>query len=123
MAFVSQGATVTWKGPPGTTSSALSEVVSISVDGVSSDVVEITPKSYKFRDKRFSPADGDYGTVSIRCRGTNLMNTSYVTMTGALSITAPGASFASGKSILQSLAWNASVGELQEWTAVFKITE
>jgi len=123
VAFVSQGATVTWKGPPGTTSSALSEVVSISVDGVSSDVVEITPKSYTFRDKRFSPADGDFGTVSIRCRGTNLMNTSYVTMTGALSITAPGASFSSGKSILQSLAWNASVGELQEWTAVFKITE
>jgi len=123
VAFVSQGATVTWKGPPGTASSALSEVVSISVDGVSADVVEITPKSYQGRDKRFKSADGDYGTVSIRCRGTNLMNTAYVTMTGALSITAPSASFSSGKSILQSLAWNASVGELQEWTAVFKITE
>lgn len=123
MAFVSQGATVTWKGPLGTTSSALSEVVSISVDGVSSDVVEVTPKSYQGRDKRFRPADGDYGTVTIRCRATNLMNTSYVTMTGALSIAAPGATFSASKSILQSLAWNASVGELQEWTAVFKVTE
>lgn len=123
MAFVSQGATVTWNGPPGTVSSALSEVVSISVDGVSADVVEITPKSSQGRDKRFRPADGDYGTVSIRCRGTNMMNTSYVTMTGSLSITAPGASFLSSRTILQSLAWNASVGELQEWTAVFKVTE
>jgi len=51
------------------------------------------------------------------------MNTSYVTTTGALSITAPSASFSSSRAILQSLAWNASVGELQEWTVVFKITE
>jgi hypothetical protein len=123
VAKVSQGATVTWKGPPGTTSSALSEVVSISVDGVSSDVVEVTSKSYQGRDKRFRSADGDYGTITVRCRGTNLMNTSYVTMTGALSIMAPSASFSSSRAILQSLAWNASVGELQEWTAVFKITE
>ena len=117
MAFVSQGTTVTWS------STALSEVISISVDGVSADIVEITPKSHKYRDKRFSSADGDYGTVTVRCRGTAAMDTSYVTTTGALSITAPGASFSSPKSILQSLAWNASVGELQEWTAVFKITE
>jgi len=117
VAFVSQGTTVTWR------STALSEVVSISVDGVSSDVIEITPRSYPGRDKRFKPADGDYGTVTVRCRGTAAMNTSYVTTTGALSITATGASFSASKSILQSLAWNASVGELQEWTAVFKITE
>ena len=118
MANVAQGTTVTWR------STALSEVVSISVDGVSADVVEITPKSYQGRDKRFRSADGDYGTVTVRCRGTTtFMNTSYVTTTGVFSITAPGASFSSGKSILQSLAWNASVGELQEWTAVFKITE
>jgi len=117
MANVSQGTTVTWK------STALSEVISISVDGVSADVVEITPRSYQGRDKRFKSADGDYGTITVRCRGTASMNTSYVTTTGALSITAPGASFSSGKSILQSLAWSASVGELQEWTVVFKITE
>lgn len=118
MANVAQGTTVTWR------STALSEVVSISVDGVSADVVEVTPKSYQGRDKRFRSADGDYGTVTVRCRATTtFMNTSYVTTTGAFSITAPGASFSSGKSILQSLAWNASVGELQEWTAVFKITE
>ena len=117
MAFVSQGTTVTWR------STALSEVVSVSVDGVSSDVVEVTSKSYQGRDKRFRSADGDYGTVTVRCRGTAAMNTSYVTTTGALSITAPSASFSSSSAILQSLAWNASVGELQEWTAVFKITE
>lgn len=117
MAFVSQGTTVTWS------STALSEVISISVDGVSADVVEITPRSHQGRDKRFKSADGDYGTITVRCRGTAAMNTSYVTTTGLLSITAPGASFSSSKSILQSLAWNASVGELQEWTAVFKITE
>ena len=117
MAFVSQGTTVSWR------STALSEVVSVSVDGVSSDVVEITPKGYQGRDKRFKPADGDYGTVTVRCRGTAAMSTSYVTTTGALSITAPSASFSSSRAILQSLAWNASVGELQEWTAVFKITE
>jgi hypothetical protein len=117
VAFVSQGTTVTWRG------TALSEVVSISVDGVSADVVEVTPKSYQGRDKRFKSADGDYGTITVRCRGTAAMNTSYVTTTGALSITAPGASFSSSRAILQSLAWNASVGELQEWTAVFKITE
>jgi hypothetical protein len=117
VAVNSQGTTVTWRG------TALSEVVSISVDGVSADVVEVTPKSYQGRDKRFRAADGDYGTVTVRCRGAAAMNTSYVTTTGALSITAPGASFSSSKSILQSLAWSASVGELQEWTAVFKITE
>jgi hypothetical protein len=117
VAFVSQGATVTWRG------TALSEVVSISVDGVSADVVEVTPRSYSGRDKRFRAADGDYGTVTVRCRGTAAMNTSNVTTTGAFSITAPGVSFSYGKSILQSLAWTASVGELQEWTAVFKLTE
>ena len=118
MANVSQGATVTWR------STTLSEVVSVSVDGVSSDVVEVTSKSYQGRDKRFTSADGDYGTVTVRCRATTtFMNTSYVTTTGALSIIAPGATWTSSKSILQSLAWNASVGELQEWTAVFKITE
>ena len=117
MAFVSQGTTVTWR------STALSEVVSVSVDGVSSDVVEVTSKSYQGRDKRFRSADGDYGTITVRCRGTAAMSTSYVTTTGAFSITAPSASFSSSRAILQSLAWNASVGELQEWTAVFKITE
>ena len=118
MANVAQGTTVTWR------STALSEVISISVDGVSADVVEVTPKSYQGRDKRFKSADGDYGTVTVRCRATTtFMNTSYFTTTGAFSITAPGASFSASKSILQSLAWNASVGELQEWTVVFKITE
>ena len=117
MANVSQGAAVTWK------STALSQVVSISADGVSADVVEVTPKSYLGRDKRFSSADGDYGTITVRCRGTAAMDTQYVTTTGALSIIAPGATWTSSKSILQSLAWNASVGELQEWTVVFKITE
>ena len=117
MAINSQGVVVTW----GATS--LTEVASVSIDGVQADVVELTPRSRSERDKLFRAADVDRGTVTVRCRGTSQINADYVNLSGPFSISGPGVGFTCANAIFQSLAWNASVGELQEWTAVFKITE
>lgn len=117
MAINSQGISVTWGV------ASLTEVVSVSIDGVQSDVVEITPRSTSSRDKLFRAADIDRGTVTVRCRGTAQLSVDYVNLAGPFSISGPGVGFTCSNAIFQSLAWNAIVGELQEWTAVFKITE
>jgi len=117
VAINSQGTSVVWS------SVALAEVVSVSVDGITADTVEMTPRSSTSRDKRYRVADYDYGTVTVRCRGTTSMSTSNIGLSGALAITGTGFSFISNNAIFASLAWGASVGELQEYTVTFKLTE
>lgn len=115
MANVSQGTTVTWKNV------SLGEVVSVSTDGIQSDSVEVTPRNQQTRGKRFSPADFDYGTVSVTCRGTAAMAATNVGLTGALSIAGPGISFSFPRTIFEKLGWSASVGELQVFSVTFKV--
>lgn len=115
MANVAQGVTVTWGG------TAIGEVVSLSVDGITSDVVDVTPRTSTGRDKFYSAADRDLGTITITARGGTLMVPANVGLTAALSINGPGVSFWFTKALFQSLGWSASVGELQAFTASFKV--
>lgn len=115
MAFVSQGTTVTWG------STALGELVTVSVDGVQADTLEVTPRSRTARDKSFLSGDRDSGTVSITCRGTAGMLVANVGLTAALSIGGAGVSWSFPVAIFQSLGWSASVGELQAFTVTFKL--
>lgn len=115
MANNSQGTVVTFAG------SNLGELVSVSVDGVQADTVELTSRTQASRVKSYSPADIDHGTVSVTCRGTTLMSTASVGLTGSLSITGTGISFSFTKAIYERLAWSASVGELQVFTVTFKV--
>lgn len=115
MANASQGITVTWGA------ATLGEVVSVSVDGVSADTVEVTPRTTTARAKVFSASDTDLGTVSVTARGTAAMSSTSVGLTAALSISGPGVSFSFGKALFQNLAWSATVGELQTFTATFKL--
>lgn len=98
----------------------LNEVVSVSVDGVQSDAVEVTPRTQATRDKLFRPADFDYGTMTVTFRDAGNFNIGRVGEAGDLFIDQGGTLFAF-EAILQSLAWSASVGELQQLTAVFKL--
>lgn len=115
MANVSQGTTATWGG------TALGEVVSVSVDGLQADTVELTPRSRTAKNKVYGAADVDYGSVSITCRSAALMVGTNVGLTGTLSIVGPGVSWSFGQAIFQSLGWSATVGELQTYTASFKV--
>lgn len=115
MAFVSQGTTVTWGG------ATLGEIVSVSVSGISADVVDVTPRTSTARAKVFSPADGDPGSVSVRARATAAMSSTNVGLTAALSIGGAGVSWSDAHAIFQTLEWSASTGELQEFTATFKL--
>lgn len=115
MANNSQGTVVTF----GT--ATLGELVSVSVDGLQSDSVELTARTQASRVKSYSPADIDQGTVSVTCRGTTLMSTASVGLTASLSITGAGISFSFTKAIYERLAWSASVGELQVFTVTFKV--
>lgn len=115
MANVSQGTTATWG------SVTLGEVVSVSVDGVSADTVEVTPRTQASRHKAFSPADVDLGSVSVTCRGSAGMSTTNVGLTNTLSISGPGVSFSFTKAIYERLGWSASVGELQTYSVTFKV--
>lgn len=117
MAINSQGTSVVWG------SVGLGEVVSVSVDGVSVDTVEVTPRTYTGRDKRYRSADFEYGTVTVRVRSSTAMSLSNVGLSATLAITGTGVSFTSTYAILSTLAWGASVGGLQEYTAVFTLTE
>lgn len=114
MAKNSQGISVQFAGDD------LSEVLSVSVDGVASDTVEITPRTSATRDKVYRPADFDYGTVSVTFLDAGNFSTSRVGETGSLLIDQTGNLF-NFDAALQSLAWNANVGELQQLTAVFKL--
>lgn len=115
MANVSQGTTVTWNGV------SFGEVVSVSVDGVQADTVEITPRSSVDRIKWFYAADRDNGTVSLTCRSTANYQIASVGLTAALLITSPGVSWSFPVAIYQGMAWSASVGELQTYTVTFKL--
>ena len=115
MANASQGVTVTWAGV------TLAEVVSISVDGVSAETVDVTPRTSLDRFKVYSAADNDYGTINVTCRGTAAMTSTNVGLTGALSITAPGAGWSFAKAIFEKIGWAASVGELQSYSVTFKV--
>ena len=115
MANVSQGVTVTWGNV------TITEVVSVSVDGVSCDTVETTSRGSTDRGKSYSSADVDLGTVSVTARNATGMQTTNVSLTQTLSITGPNVSFSFDKAIFQSLGWTAAVGEMQTYTATFKI--
>lgn len=114
MANVSQGVSLTWNG------TALGEAISISVDGIAADVVDVTPRTSTDRKKIFSAADTDYGTISATFRGTSFSE-SGVGKTGTLNISGPGVSFSLGASIMESIGWTATVGELQMWAVTFKV--
>lgn len=115
MANVSQGTTVTWAGV------SLGEVVSVTVDGVQADTVEVTSRTQASRFKSYSVSDLDYGTVSVTCRGTAAMTSANVGLTGSLSIAGPGLSFSFTKAIFEKLGWSATVGELQTYNVTFKV--
>lgn len=115
MANVSQGVTVTWGGI------ALGEVISVSVDGMSSDTVETTPRTSTSRYKAFSPADVDLGSVTVTARGTALMSSTNVGLTAALSISGPSVSFTFTPAVFQSLGWAAAVGDMQTYSITFKV--
>jgi len=115
VANVSQGTTVTWGG------TSFGEVVSVSVDAVQADTLEITPKSNKTKIKWYYAADRDNGTVSVTCRSTTNYQIASVGLTAALSIGSPGVSWSFPVAIYQGMAWSASVGELQTYTVTFKL--
>lgn len=101
----------------------LGELVSVSLDGVQSDTVEITPRSRTLRDKQFRPADFDYGTISVVTRAPDALDISSMGEVGPLTVI-KGAStvlYDFTDAMLMSLAWRASVGELQEYSATFRI--
>ena len=115
MANVSQGISVSWNG------ATLGEVVSVSVDGIVAETVDVTPRGQAVRYKRFSRADGDYGSVTLTVRGTTAMSITNVGLTATLSITGPGVSWTFNGAMYEKLGWSASVGELQSNSVTFKI--
>lgn len=99
-------------------------IVSLSVDGVSADYVEVTTRTDTSRCKRFRPADVDYGTVSITCRNPGMTQADVGAPTSyqaSLQVSQGGGTLFSARATLQSFAWTATVGELQEYRIVFKI--
>ena len=115
MANVSQGVTVTWGG------TALGEVVSVSVDGMSSDTVETTSRNSTSRIRSFSASDVDLGSVTVTARGSAVMSSTNVGLTAALSISGPGVSFSFTPALFQSLGWSAAVGDMQTYSVTFKL--
>jgi hypothetical protein len=111
----SQGVTVTWG------SVTLGEVVSVSVDGIAADTLEVTSRGQASRAKAFSAGDVDYGTVTCTVRGTAGMSSTNVGLTAALSIGGPGVSWSFSKAVFSSLGWSATVGELQTFSVSFKV--
>lgn len=102
----------------------INEIVSIAIDGVAADSVEVTARANTQRVKRFRPADVDYGTVSMTFRNQSFLTEAYVGKTATLviqTLSGPSTSYWNGPAFIQSLAWRASVGELQEYSAVFKL--
>jgi hypothetical protein len=114
VASVSQGVTVTWN------SVTLGEVVSVSVDGIAADTLEVTGRGLS-RAKAFSSGDVDQGTVTCTVRGTAAMSSTNVGLTAALSIGGPGVSWSFSKAIFSSLGWSAAVGEFQTFSVSFKV--
>lgn len=116
MAAVSQGTTVTWAGV------ALGELLNVSVDGVSADIHEVTPRDSANRFKVFSAGDIDLGSISATCRGNAAATTTCVGQTGALVISGPSVSWNADVAIYEKLAWRANVGDLQEYQIQFKVS-
>lgn len=117
MANDSQGVTLTWDG------TILAEVVSLSIDGVSHGFVEVTGRTHASRFKQHSPHDIDPGTVSVTMRTqANLSGSSFGTPQtlriayGLVTLLEAQTAF------LESFAWSASVGELQEYRATFRLS-
>lgn len=115
MASNAQGITVMWGG------TALGEVVDVSVDGLTADTIEVTPRTHTGRNKIYSVADTDVGTVSVTLRATAAMSTTNVGLTATLSISGTGVSWSFSGAILETLGWSASVGELQQYRVTFKV--
>ena len=118
MAAKSQGITVGLNGDFGELYNF--EVVSLSIDGVQSDVVEITTRSNAAKIKQFRPADVDYGTISMVFRLRSFTDAA-VGQTAYLGVSFAGTTFWDGPTIVQSFAWQATVGELQEYRATFNL--
>lgn len=114
MAKNSQGIAVQFAGDD------LNEVLLVSVDGVQADTVEVTPRSQTTRDKVYRPADCDLGTLTVTFLDAGNFNTTRVGEVGDL-IVDQGSNLFLFTAALQSLAWRANVGELQQLTAVFKL--
>jgi hypothetical protein len=122
VAIDSQGIGVTISGEFGDID--FQEVTSSSIDGVQADTVEVTPRTSTARKKQFRPADTDDGTVSLVMRSRSGLTDSLVGQTCDLNVYRlgyGGESYWSGVAIIQSLAWRASVGELQEYSVAFKL--
>lgn len=123
MAKSSQGISVAMDdaGPAGDVN--IVELVSVSIDGIQCDTVEVTPRSHTGRNKSFSPSDTDYGTVSIVMRSQSYITEAAVGEPCYLTIADTNAAqtYWSGPAIIQSLAWRASVGELQEYSVTLKL--
>jgi hypothetical protein len=119
----SQGISIALEGAGSAGDVDFAEIVSVSIDGIQSDTVEVTSRSHTGRNKSFSPADTDYGTVSIVMRSQNYITESVVGEPCSLTIndTGGGQTYWNGPAIIQSLAWRASVGELQEYSLTLKL--
>ena len=114
MALTSQGTTVTWGA------FTLAGITSVSVDGVTADIVEVSPRSSVSRYKVYSDADYDYGTVSISLFDSSGIGTGHVGTNYALAITSAGASFSFSYAYLQDYKWSATVGDVQKVQLTFK---
>lgn len=99
------------------------EVVSVSVDGATADVVEITPRTLTTREKGFRAADWDRGTATFVMRASASLSDDFVGLPCSVQVTqlSPAATFLDHDAIIQSFAWRATVGELQEYTVVLKL--
>ena len=113
MALTSQGTTVTWGA------FTLAGITSVSVDGVTADIVEVSPRSSVTRFKKYSDADYDYGTVSISCF-TSGIGTADVGKYFALSISGDSVLFTFTEAYLQDYKWSATVGDVQKVQLTFK---
>ena len=97
------------------------EVISASIDGVQSDTVEITSRTSTVRKKTFRPADTDEGTASFVMRSPSFLTYLLVGESCTLDVYLGQEIYWNGPAIIQSLAWRASVGELQEYSVTLKL--
>jgi hypothetical protein len=119
----SQGISIALEGAGSAGDVDFTEIVSVSIDGIQCDTVEVTARAHTGRNKSFSPADTDYGTVSIVMRSQNFITEAAVGEPCSLTIADSSAAqtYWNGPAIIQSLAWRASVGELQEYSLTLKL--
>ena len=110
----SQGTRVTWGA------TTFTEVVNVSVDGVQSGTVEITPRTTT-RATQYSSTDIDYGSVTMVARGAVGMGMNNVSTAAALTISAPSSTWTFSTAIFERLNWQAATGELQTFSVTFRI--